>query len=116
MNERLTPITQIRIRATALNARDLMVLAHDPIYPSPTAPHLVPLADGAGTVAAVGANSTFAIGDRVLIFPFDGAVMTEGVYGGIGEEVPGMEEAGGKGAGDVRGCLGEWGVFVSWFL
>jgi NADPH:quinone reductase-like Zn-dependent oxidoreductase len=55
----------VRVRATSLNYRDLMVLrgvyarGHLP-------PNLVPLSDGAGEVEAVGADVTrFRVGDRV---------------------------------------------------
>ncbi|KAK5046737.1 hypothetical protein LTR84_007498 [Exophiala bonariae] len=38
----------IRIRAAALNARDMMVVARDPIYQSFASPNLSPCGDGAG--------------------------------------------------------------------
>jgi len=57
----------VRIHAVALNARDIMVLSHSPAYPVPTSPGLTPCSDGAGIVTAVGADSVWAVGDRVLL-------------------------------------------------
>lgn len=57
----------IKIRACALNARDLMV-AHDryPVTPKP-APGIVPLSDAAGDVVEVGPGvHRLAVGDRVI--------------------------------------------------
>lgn len=49
----------VRVRATSLNYRDLMLARNNPEA-------IVPLSDGAGEVVAVGDNVTrFAIGDRV---------------------------------------------------
>lgn len=96
----------VRIRAAAINARDLMVIAHDPIYPLTNIPGLSPCADGAGEIAAVGEESSWKVGDRVLIFSFD-AEKTGG------EELPDLVGMEGKGAGSVQGTLREWGVFVS---
>jgi NADPH:quinone reductase-like Zn-dependent oxidoreductase len=47
----------IRIRAVALNARDLMVIANDPVYPTNAVPGISPCSDGAGIVEAVGEPS-----------------------------------------------------------
>jgi NADPH:quinone reductase-like Zn-dependent oxidoreductase len=55
----------VRIRATSLNYRDLMVLKGG--GRGPTKLGVVPLSDGAGEVAAVGHGVTrFAVGDRVI--------------------------------------------------
>ncbi len=55
----------IRVRATSLNYRDLMVLKGG--GRSPTKLGVVPLSDGAGEVVALGAGvSRFAVGDRVI--------------------------------------------------
>jgi NADPH:quinone reductase-like Zn-dependent oxidoreductase len=54
----------VRVRATSLNRRDVYVLKGQ--YPMPPRPALVPLSDGAGEVASVGAAVTrFKAGDRV---------------------------------------------------
>ncbi|MBV8657438.1 MAG: NAD(P)-dependent alcohol dehydrogenase [Burkholderiales bacterium] len=54
----------VRIRATSLNRRDLMILNNT--YPVPTAKDVIPLCDGAGEVVAIGPAVTRAsIGDRV---------------------------------------------------
>ena len=55
----------VRVRATSLNRRDLMMLNNR--YGAPgSADGGIPLSDGAGEVIAVGANVTrFAVGDRV---------------------------------------------------
>jgi NADPH:quinone reductase-like Zn-dependent oxidoreductase len=55
----------LRVRATSLNYRDLMVLRGG--GRGPTTLGVVPLSDGAGEVAAVGEGVTrFAAGDRVI--------------------------------------------------
>jgi len=55
----------VRIRATSLNYRDLMVLKGG--GRGPTKLGVVPLSDGAGEIAAVGDGVTrFAVGDRVI--------------------------------------------------
>lgn len=55
----------VRVKATSLNFRDLAVLRG--VYPGPPmGDNLIPLSDGAGEVAAVGAGVTrFKLGDRV---------------------------------------------------
>jgi NADPH:quinone reductase-like Zn-dependent oxidoreductase len=55
----------VRVRATSLNYRDLMVLKGGGRGPTKTG--VVPLSDGAGEVAAVGDGVTrFSVGDRVI--------------------------------------------------
>jgi NADPH:quinone reductase-like Zn-dependent oxidoreductase len=85
----------VRMRAAALNARDFMVLAHDPIYPGSHINNLVPLADGAGEVEAVGQGSQWKVGDKVLINPY--SWIDEGLPG------PSVEAAELKGAISIRG-------------
>ncbi|MGV9412871.1 zinc-dependent alcohol dehydrogenase family protein [Nocardia sp. NPDC003693] len=54
----------VRVRATSLNRRDLMLLEGS--YPVPLTPGIVPLVDGVGEVVAVGAGvRRAALGDRV---------------------------------------------------
>ena len=54
----------VRIRATSLNFRDLMILNN--VYFQPVRLGVIPLSDGAGEVVAVGEGvSRFKIGDRV---------------------------------------------------
>ena len=54
----------VRVRAAALNRRDIYVI--DGQYPIGSRTSLVPLSDGAGEVAAVGASvKRFRVGDRV---------------------------------------------------
>jgi NADPH:quinone reductase-like Zn-dependent oxidoreductase len=60
----------VRVRASALNYRELLV-ARD-AYPLPLKPDLIPVSDGAGEVVAVGRDVTRVVpGDRVMaaIFP-----------------------------------------------
>jgi NADPH:quinone reductase-like Zn-dependent oxidoreductase len=60
----------IRMRAAALNARELMILKGR--YTLPIKPDVIPLADGAGEVVAIGHDVTRAkVGDRVActVFP-----------------------------------------------
>jgi NADPH:quinone reductase-like Zn-dependent oxidoreductase len=58
----------VRVRAAALNYRDLMVVAFSPLYPAVTVPGLVPGADGSGEIEAVGSGSKWvnSIGEGVL--------------------------------------------------
>src|SRR5437867_4362644 len=70
----------LRVRASALNYRDLLILRGR--YPLPATPGVVALSDGAGEVAAVGAGVTrLAVGDRVACsyYPrwLDGRLTTE---------------------------------------
>lgn len=61
----------VRIRATSLNRRDLMILKGS--YPVPTRPDVIPLSDGAGEVVAVGSEvSGVAVGDRITSTYFVG--------------------------------------------
>lgn len=54
----------VRVRAASLNRRDLVIL--EGLYPIPPEPGLIPLADGAGDVVAVGSQvRRVAVGDRV---------------------------------------------------
>jgi NADPH:quinone reductase-like Zn-dependent oxidoreductase len=54
----------VRIRATSLNFRDLMILNN--VYFQPVTPGVIPLSDGAGDVVAIGEGaSRFKVGDRV---------------------------------------------------
>jgi NADPH:quinone reductase-like Zn-dependent oxidoreductase len=60
----------VRVHATSLNSRDLMIA--NGWYPLPVRRQVIPVADGAGEVVAVGeAVSRVAIGDRVIasLFP-----------------------------------------------
>ena len=76
----------VRMRAASLNFRDLAIIAGK-YFRGPLAQDTIPLSDGAGEVAAVGAGVTqFAVGDRVVAmftqgnppaalgFPLDGTL------------------------------------------
>jgi len=84
----------VRVRAAALNARDLSIIAGQYVG-GPVARDTVPLSDGAGEVAAVGAGvSRVAVGDRVAGIFFqrwlDGA-FTEDMRGAqLGGPLDGM--------------------------
>src|ERR1700686_4941458 len=55
----------VRVRASSLNVRDLMIINGE--FPMPVPPGRVPLSDGAGEVVGVGAGVTrFKVGDRVI--------------------------------------------------
>src|SRR6202140_4790512 len=55
----------VRVRASSLNFRDMMIL--NGVYPAPVPPGRVPLSDGAGEVVEVGASvKRFKVGDRVI--------------------------------------------------
>ena len=60
----------VRVRATSLNARELMILRGD--YPLPVKPDVVAVSDGVGEVAGIGEGVTgVKVGDRVAasLFP-----------------------------------------------
>lgn len=61
----------VRIRAAALNFRDLLCLADSPLYPTRTPPGLIPCSDGAGEIVSTGPGSTWkdSIGKAVILAP-----------------------------------------------
>jgi NADPH:quinone reductase-like Zn-dependent oxidoreductase len=82
----------VRVKATSLNFRELMILRGN--YVLPVKPDVIPVSDGAGEVVAVGSEVTRAkIGDRVVttLFPrwVDGPFSWE-VSGQIGGSLDGM--------------------------
>jgi NADPH:quinone reductase-like Zn-dependent oxidoreductase len=82
----------VRVKATSLNFRELMILRGN--YPLPIKPDVVPVSDGAGEVVAVGTAVTRAkVGDRVVaaLFPdwVDGPFSRE-VSAQIGGSLDGM--------------------------
>src|SRR3954447_18390505 len=83
----------IRVRATSLNYRDLMVLKGG--GRGPTRLGVVPLSDGAGEVVALGTGaSRFAIGDRVIpcFHPrwFGGPIKADYLTDRLGANLDGM--------------------------
>jgi len=83
----------VRVRATSLNYRDLMVLKGG--GRGPTKLGVVPLSDGAGEVAAVGDGVTrFAVGDRVIgcFHPrwFSGPIKADYLTDRLGANLDGM--------------------------
>ena len=90
----------VRIRATSLNYRDLMIITNT--YGRPTRPNLIPLSDGAGEVVAVGDGVTrIKVGDRVA------GIFHQKWIGG--ELYP--EAMGSALGGDIDGVLSEFKVF-----
>lgn len=61
----------VRIRAAALNFRDLLCLADSPLYPVRTPPGLIPCNDGAGEIVSAGLESIWkdSIGKAVILLP-----------------------------------------------
>ena len=57
----------VRIRAAALNFRDLLIVANSPLYPGTPQEGLSPCSDGAGEIEAIGENSSWQVGDRVVL-------------------------------------------------
>ncbi len=83
----------VRVRAVSLNRRDIYVKLGR--YPGPMRPNLVPLSDGAGEVAAVGAKvKRWKKGDRVAAIFFqkwlDGRPRPEHLATALGGAVDGM--------------------------
>ncbi len=88
----------VRIEAASLNYRDLMVLGGH--YPLAARPGLIPVSDGAGTIAAVGAEAgRWRVGDRVA--PTFFRDWTGGPY--HRSHMPAT-----RGAGEMDGVLGEY--------
>ena len=55
----------VKVRASSLNFRDLLII--NGVYPIPVPPGRVPLSDAAGEIVAVGAGvARFKVGDRVI--------------------------------------------------
>ena len=59
----------VRLRAAALNFRDLLVIANSPNYPVRTSAGLTPCSDGAGEIEAVGPGSEWHVGNKVILTP-----------------------------------------------
>src|SRR6266403_1428140 len=83
----------VRVRATSLNYRDLMVLKGG--GRGPTKLGVVPLSDGAGEIAAVGDGVTrFTVGDRVIgcFHPrwFGGPIKADYLTARLGATLDGM--------------------------
>jgi NADPH:quinone reductase-like Zn-dependent oxidoreductase len=83
----------VRVRATSLNYRDLMVLKGG--GRGPTKVGVVPLSDGAGEVVALGGGVTrFAVGDRVIgcFHPrwFGGPIKADYLTDRLGANLDGM--------------------------
>ena len=62
----------VRLQAASVNFRDLLVIADSPNYPARTAPGLSPCSDGAGEIEAVGLDSEWQVGDKVILRPNQG--------------------------------------------
>ena len=83
----------VRVRATALNYRDLMIASGR--YGAPVPLPLIPLSDGAGEIAAVGEGvSRWTLGDRVAGTFFQtwqtGPIRREAFQAALGGSVHGM--------------------------
>jgi NADPH:quinone reductase-like Zn-dependent oxidoreductase len=93
----------VRIRAVALNARDLRCIAHDPVLPSYESEDLTPCIDGAGDIEALGDGGIWKIGEKVMIHP----------NGWMNDMEPmTMSSLGALGGGDTEGTLRQYAVLV----
>jgi NADPH:quinone reductase-like Zn-dependent oxidoreductase len=94
----------IRLRAAALNYRDLLVLANNPQYPVETVAGLVPLCDGAGEIESTGPDSVWAecIGQGVVL------VINQGWIDG--DDLSAYTIDGTLGAGRLDGTLAQYAV------
>jgi NADPH:quinone reductase-like Zn-dependent oxidoreductase len=91
----------VRIRASSLNRRDVMVAQGIPVG-KPLSSGLVPLSDGAGDVVAVGTGvSRVAVGERVA------ATFRQGWIDGPGYSADAVRDLG----GGLDGMLREYAVF-----
>ncbi|TVY78512.1 Zinc-type alcohol dehydrogenase-like protein [Lachnellula suecica] len=92
----------VRIRAVALNFRDLLVIADSPLYPVRTVPGLIPCSDGAGEIVSAGPGSIWkdSIGDRVILTP------NRDWYDGNDASVVNSENV--LGAADTNGTLSQY--------
>lgn len=93
----------VRIRAAALNFRDLLVIADSPAYPVRTVEGLVPCSDGAGEIVKAGSGSKWQdiIGAAVII-------LTQGDW--IDGDVASLRFDKILGAGDNQGTLTQYMV------
>lgn len=92
----------VRMKAVALNFRDILVVNHNPKYPAPTSPNLVPCCDGAGVVEQAGPGSLWKKGDEVLIHPNSWLA---------GSDVRSFDPAKTLGSGTMQGTLRRWAVW-----
>ena len=98
----------VRMRAASLNFRDLAIVAGK-YFRGPLTQDTIPLSDGAGEVAAVGAGVTqFAVGDRVVATFTQGnppgrARLSARRHAGRVRRVPGRRPAEAAAAPVVRG-------------
>ncbi|PQE26654.1 Alcohol dehydrogenase zinc-containing protein [Rutstroemia sp. NJR-2017a WRK4] len=90
----------VRIRAVALNHRDLYIMANSSIYPLRTKKGLVPCMDGAGEIVSTGPDSKWKdrVGEAVIVQP-----QTSWIDG----DVSNFDMVSCLGAGDVDGLLAQ---------
>lgn len=92
----------VRIRAAALNFRDLLIIADSPNYPVRTSAGLTPCSDGAGQIEAVGPDSQWHVGDKVIL------TGNQSWYDS--EDVADFEIHTALGGGEVQGTLQQYRV------
>lgn len=99
----------VRIRAAALNHKDLYIIANSSIYPIPAKNGLVPCLDGAGEIVSTGPDSKWkdSIGEAVIVHP-----QTSWIDG----DVSNFDLASCLGAGDVDGLLAQHVVVADEWL
>ncbi len=92
----------VRLRAAALNFRDLLVIADSPNYPVRTSAGLTPCSDGAGEIEGVGQDSKWHVGDKVIL------VQNQSWY--HSEDVAEFQIDKALGGGEMQGTLQQYRV------
>ena len=92
----------VRLRAASVNFRDLLIIADSANYPVRTSAGLVPCSDGAGEIEAVGPDSRWRVGDKVVLMQNQGWLE--------GEDPAAFSIDSALGGGEMQGTLQQYRV------